>query len=279
MRFAAAVLLTALSYGAPARAEVSFGPAVTAAAAPATAPVQDAPAAPLPVTGAVSPATTSTILDVPAAPVTGAAEAPRFSFVDPARSQLFTAPTAYTLDEGASRVSLTELLVFQYNYGVTDDLQFGINTVYLVLTSVDLKWRFYAGENFSAAVLGGVAFMPFNIDFLSGYGRLAGTWSYDRLDVNLVVSDVYSADSGTVDNLVAVSGGLGWRAGERTRFLVEYDTFRFTTGGEPVNVIFWGARFLWPNFSVTPGYLTPLEGESLREGLVGIPYLDISYSF
>ena len=208
---------------------------------------------------------------------------PRRDVADPARTQLMLSPSAHTLGQDESRISATQLTLYQYNFGITDDLQLGINSFIILATSVDLKWRFLHTDQFSAAGLVGIGVVPLNRDIYGAYGRLVGTWHRDDLELSLGWSSLgVRSAADDVSHIGSAMGALTWQIGQRSKFIAEYNAalnMQALFDDEIVNILTWGFRFFWDSFAITPGYISPLDRSLFGPDVIGVPYLDISYSF
>ena len=209
---------------------------------------------------------------------------------DPVGTQIFTTPTAQTLGEGELRVSSTMLTLTQFNYGLTDDLQLGVQTVYLFWTGVDLKYRFFQSEKVEASVLGGGGLWMLNHERHSVYVRPVVTISSDDRNgrgsarLSLGGSALYNATaaaSGILTN-VFVSGELP--AGTNVKLMGEinyvYDPATTVSG----DLTAWsggtfGARFYGERAAVDAGLFIPFTDDLLPGRILGIPLLSFSYLF
>ncbi len=216
----------------------------------------------------------------PSASVSAAAKSPYPA--DPAATQLMLSPTAYTLGEGQSRVGVTELALFQYNHGLSDNLQLGINTLFVFFTAIDLKLKFVDTGDFAAAALVGAGFSAFDRDIFGLYTRVVGTQRFDRIAVTAGLG-IAGGSTGSSDDQTWGGATLGadWRVGRHIGLLAEYNlNVDFNGRGDrPVHSLTWGGRLIWSRIAVTIGYLSPLMSETLQEGVVGFPYIDFSHGF
>ncbi len=75
-------------------------------------------------------------------------ETSTYEYDDPNYTRLFLTPTAETIKKGRAYVGVTEVVLFQYAYGITDSTQFGVSfPIYPVAAAFVLKNEIYNRDN------------------------------------------------------------------------------------------------------------------------------------
>ena len=218
--------------------------------------------------------------------VTGSARADS----DPAATQVLTTPTAQTLGEGDLRVANTMLTLTQFNYGLTDNLQLGVQTVYLFWSGMDLKYRFFQSERIEASVLAGGGLLMVDARTHSLYARPVVTFlvrereGREPIRLSIGASAVYNGTQGASGPVMNgfLSGELPLGPGVKLMGEINYvyDSERTFPG----DLRQWtagtlGARFYRQRVAVDAGLFIPFNEDLLGAEVVGIPLLSLSYLF
>ncbi len=234
---------------------------------------------------------------------------------DPVRTALFTTPTAETTGDDALRVSNTLIGYTQFNYGLTDDLQLGIQNLLIAFTGFDFKYRFLEGEHWQAAVVVGGTVNTFNAVQHTAYARPVVSWQSGRTRLSFGASAFYlgkevneeiaptrecapDEDPKTArsrcgyyeyreyyDNGLVANGWIGveYRIGERVKLLGEFngmwdpDQYLSVRKGWAHHTL--GARFFGRNAAVDVGLWLPTNRSLVSETILGIPVFSFSYTF
>ncbi len=218
---------------------------------------------------------------------------------DPVGTQIFTVPTAETVARDAVRIGNTMLTLTQANIGLTDDLQLGLNTVWLVATGVDLKYRFLKTDNAQAAILVGGGVFMFDAYMNSLYARPVFSFMLDKArmtlggSVNVLGNRVttqsydeagtYILEQDSMKSTVQLNafGALELPLNEHVKLLGEFQYFDDPKGtwgnATSFSTVTLGARFSRGPAAVDAGMFVPLTDGLLPAKLLGIPLLGFSY--
>ena len=93
---------------------------------------------------------------------------------NPYTTQLFASPTAILLQPGQTRFGLTEIVYQQLNFGLTDNIQLGVNSFTIVALGGDAKIGFSSDDGaHHVAVLAGLTAPVFDVDSVAVHTRAA----------------------------------------------------------------------------------------------------------
>jgi hypothetical protein len=200
---------------------------------------------------------------------------------NPQSTRYFWAPNGYGLKAGEGYYQNIWILFNQFSYGITDHVSIGVGLVPLFLFGGDVPTPIWFTPKFSIPIsedrfnLGGGALIATVIgggDGGTGVGIAYGVSTLGSRDKNVTLGLGYGfADGGWANSPTITLGGMT-RLGKRGYLLTE--NYFIGTPFDPILILSFGGRVVWPNFSLDFGGFIPSTSDGL-EPLV-IPWLGFS---
>lgn len=211
-----------------------------------------------------------------------------YEYDDPNYTRLFLTPTAETVKKGSAYVGVTEVVLFQYAYGITDSTQFGVSfPIYPVAAAFVLKNEIYNRDNkILSFQLGLGTPLVISKDF-GGVGLMGGMiFSNGNRNKRFTISSNFI---GTIskgdDNFFGILIGAGYerRTSERVKWIFEFTALPVFINGEfqsesPRGITI-GPRFFGRNFAADLGFLFPLHSFSGDLVYIFFPVFNFAYHF
>lgn len=217
----------------------------------------------------------------------------------PYDTMIAISPTGKTLPQGVGRFNLDELAMQQFNIGLTDRLQLGVNISFILAASIDLKYRFSADNKpWQTALLVGAGTQLIGEDKLVIlFSRFAATrfWSNGRL-LN-ITAGLYSGgrpgqpsgsdlfDTGlftalgsglpiTLGAVLPLTPNWSWinDAGVLINFKIPQKDLI------PAGVV-TAFRRNWDHYGLQFGWVILLTGQNLSNYFLGVPYIGMNWLF
>jgi hypothetical protein len=196
------------------------------------------------------------------------AEETTYEFTDPNYTRLFFTPTAETIKKGRAYVGVTEFLLFQYAYGITDSAQMGV-TVFPFFPSAAFVFKneiVNSQNNILSLQFGIGTPLIFSEDF-SGVGFMGGLiYSNGTRDKRFTISSTFIGTISNADDTFAgaiIACGFETRTSERVKWLFELSLVPVFIDGKleadfPRGITI-GPRFFGKNFAADLGFTFPLQ--------------------
>lgn len=216
------------------------------------------------------------------------AEETIYEYDDPNYTRLFLTPTAETLKKGNAYFAVTEILLFQYAYGVTDSTQIGLSALpYPPIVNFNLKTELINKDNkifsfligFGTPLIfeAGQTILGFQGGFIFSSGTRDSRFTFSTIYLG---GFVFGDGSENLSGL-ALSAGFEKRTSEHMKLLFELTGVPSFINGEfaddfPRGFIF-GPRFFGKEFAADVGFLFPLQ--SLGGYYFILPVVNIAYHF
>ncbi len=219
---------------------------------------------------------------------TSIAEETTYEYDDPNYTRLFLTPTAETVKKGGAYVGITEILLFQYAYGITDSTQIGVSfPIYPVAAAFIFKNELYNRDNKIFSFQLGVGTPLFFSEEFTGVGLMGGLiFSNGTRNQRFTISSTFiGVISSEGDNSFVILIGAGYetRTSEKVKWIFEFTALPVFFNGElesdfPRGITI-GPRFFGRNFAADLGFLFPLQ--TFRGELVYLvfPVFNFAYHF
>ncbi len=218
----------------------------------------------------------------------GAEEEIPYEFSDPNYTRLFLTPTAETIKKGNAYVGITEVVLFQYAYGITDSIQVGITfPIYPVAAGFVMKNEIYNRENKIFSFLFGVGTPLFFSEEFVGVGLTGGLiFSNGTRDRRFTISShVLGTISSEEDTFFGILIGAGYeiRTSERVKWIFEFTALPVFINGKfeddfPRGITI-GPRFFGRNFAADIGFFFPLQSIRGEVKYFILPVFNFAYHF
>lgn len=215
-------------------------------------------------------------------------ETSTYEFTDPNYTRLFLTPTAETVKKGRAYVGITEVVLFQYAYGINDSTQIGVTfPVYPVAGAFVLKNELFNRENKIFSFQFGIGTPFFFTDEFAGVGLMGGLiFSNGTRDRRFTISSNFIGTiSNGEDNFFGLLIGMGYetRASERIKWIFEFTALPFSLDGKfesnSPRGITVGPRFFGKNFATDLGFFFPVQTFSDELVYLIFPVFNFAYHF
>lgn len=212
----------------------------------------------------------------------------QYEYSDPNYTRLFLTPTAETLKRGRAYVGITEIVLFQYAYGLSDNSQVGV-TVFPFYPTAGVVFKselIHTRDDIFSFQFGGGMPLIMTGEF-SGAGMIGG-FIYtrgNRDDRFTIGTNFFGIITNNEDNLVGALLNFGYevRTSERVKWLFELALTPAFVGGEFANDfprgITIGPRFFGRNFASDLGFFFPLQTFKGSVTYYAIPVINFAYHF
>jgi len=202
--------------------------------------------------------------------------------VNAERGWLF--PTALTQPKGTWTVSNYEILGFGLTYGVTDAIQFSVNTIIVPDEDTTPNWitakaQILRSGRFRLAVHGATIFAKHNDSV--GLLGLAGTMCIDtNCDSNVsgYAGRVFASEIDDDEKLVVMGITYTQKLSKGVKAVVELDEFREqrSYSSDEMSLLWYGLRFTNKKVGLDIGLMKPL-GEADDEFPIGLPWINFTF--